>query len=125
MKVWKLVSGIISIASVFIILVQSCATGIVNSLEGSSDIGGSAGIVVAILMLTLGIVSIATRTSIGKGGNIAIIILALLIAYFGFNNAEVYSDLAIWSGWAVICGVFALISIFINRGKNKNHSENE
>ena len=123
MKVWKLVSGIISIASVLIILVQSCATGIVNSMEGNSDVGGTAGIIVAILMLTLGIVSIVTRKSLGKGGNVAIIILSLLIAFFGFGNAEVYTDLMIWSGWAIICAVLALISILINKEKKTTKTE--
>ena len=123
MKVWKLVSGIISIASVLIILVQSCATGIVNSMEGNSDVGGTAGIIVAILMLTLGIVSIVTRKSLGKGGNVAIIILSLLIAFFGFGNAEVYTDLMVWSGWAIICAVLALISILINKEKKTTKTE--
>ena len=70
MKVWKLVSGILSIVlSVFVVL-QSGAAGMVNAMEGNGEVSGTAGILVAVMLLVGGIVSIASRKG-GKGGNIA------------------------------------------------------
>ena len=70
MKVWKLVSGILSIILFVFVSFQSCAAGVSNALEANGEASGSAGIIVAILMLAGGIVSIATRKSLGKGGTI-------------------------------------------------------
>ena len=59
MKVWKLVSGILSIILFVFVSFQSCAAGVSNALEANGEASGSAGIIVAILMLAGGIVSIA------------------------------------------------------------------
>lgn len=61
MKVWKLVSGILSIILFVFVSFQSCAAGVSNALEANGEASGSAGIIVAILMLAGGIVSIATK----------------------------------------------------------------
>ena len=57
MKVWKLVSGILSIILFVFVSFQSCAAGVSNALEANGEASGSAGIIVAILMLAGGIVS--------------------------------------------------------------------
>ena len=75
MKTWKLVSGILSIVLFIFVSFQSCAAGMSNALEDNGELSGTAGLLVAILLLTGGIVSIVTRKSNGKGGNIALIIL--------------------------------------------------
>ena len=76
MKTWKLVSGILSIVLFIVVAFQSCAAGLANALTENGESSGSAGIIVAIVMLAGGIVSIATRKSVGKGGNIAPALLA-------------------------------------------------
>lgn len=48
MKTWKLVSGILSIIMFVFVTFQSCAAGISNSIEDNGEVGGSAGIIVAI-----------------------------------------------------------------------------
>lgn len=111
MKVWKLVSGILSIVLFVLVAFQSCAAGVANTLESNGEVSGSAGIIVAVCMLAGGIVSIATRKSEGKGGNIALIVLFGLAALVGFANYGTYSDLAIWSGWCVINAVLAVIAM--------------
>lgn len=111
MKTWKLVSGILSIIMFVFVTFQSCAAGISNSIEDNGEVGGSAGIIVAIMLLAGGIVSIATRNSKGKGGNIAVIVLFGLGAIMGFTMAGSYTDLIIWAAWCAICAVLALISI--------------
>ena len=95
MKTWKLVSGILSIIMFVFVTFQSCAAGISNSIEDNGEVGGSAGIIVAIMLLAGGIVSIATRNSKGKGGNIAVIVLFGLGAIMGFTMAGSYTDLII------------------------------
>ncbi len=120
MKIWKLVAGILSIILFVIVALQSCAAGVVNALDYNGEVSGSAGLIVAILMLTGGIVSIATRKSVKKGGNIALIILFGLAALIGFANYGNYSDLAIWSGWCLINAALAVVAIITGKKKVEN-----
>ncbi len=115
MKTWKLVSGILSIILFVFVTFQSCAAGVANTLQDNGEISGSAGIIVAICMLSGGIVSIATRKSERNGGNIALIILFGLAALIGFAGYGSYSDLAIWSGWCMINAVLAVLAMIGNR----------
>lgn len=115
--VWKLVSGILSIILFVVVSLQSCAVGVANSLTDNGEISGSAGIVVAILMLTGGIVSVATSGSSSKGSNIALIILFGLASLVGFANAGSYKDLNVWAFWCLICAALALIAFFTNKGQ--------
>ena len=115
MRVWKLVSGILSIILFAVVMFQSCAAGVVNALEDNGGISGSVGVIVGILMLAGGIVSIATRNKTGKGHDIALIVLFGLAAVFGFAGYGNYSDLVIWSVWCLINAVLAVVSIMKNR----------
>ena len=119
MKVWKLVSGILSMILFVLVAFQSCAARVSNALEANGEVSGSAGIIVAILMLAGGIVSVVTRKSEKKGGNIALIILFGLAALIGFTNYGSYSDLAIWSGWCLINAILAIVAIITGKKKTK------
>ncbi len=110
MKTWKLVSGILSIVLFFMVAFQSCAAGIVNTVEASGEVSGSAGIIVAIMMLAGGIVSIATRKG-SKGGNIALIVLFGIGALMGYSLAGNFADLNIWATWCLICVILAVVSL--------------
>lgn len=125
MKVWKLVSGILSIILFVFVSFQSCAAGLSNALEANGEASGTAGIMVAVFMLAGGIVSIATRKAKGKGGNIALIILFGIAALVGFTNYGSYSDLAIWSGWCLINAVLAVIAMIIGKKKIEDESGSE
>ena len=118
MKTWKLVSGILSIILFVFVSFQSCAAGISNTLEANGEAGGSAGIIVAILLLAGGIVSIATRNG-GRGGNIAIIVLYGIGALLGFALAGSYTDLNVWAGWCLICTVIAIVAL-VRKPKDSN-----
>ncbi|GCA67618.1 hypothetical protein KGMB01110_20540 [Mediterraneibacter butyricigenes] len=111
MKIWKLVSGILSIIFFALVAMQSCAVGVANTLEDSGEVSSSAGILVAVLMLAGGIVSIATRGSEKRGSNIALLVLFGLAALLGFSNYGSYSDLTIWSGWCLINAVLAVVAL--------------
>lgn len=110
MKTWKLVSGILSIVAFFMVAFQSCAAGIGNAMAENGEVSGSAGIIVAIMILSGGIVSIATRKG-GKGGNIALIVLFGIGALFGYVLAGSFSDLNIWATWCLINAVLAIVSL--------------
>ena len=110
MKTWKLVSGILSIILFGFVSFQSCAAGVGNTLADNGEVSGSAGFIVAIMLLAGGIVSIATRSG-SKGGNIALIVLYGIGALLGFTMAGSYADLNIWAGWCLICAVLAIIAL--------------
>ncbi|MDE6636529.1 MAG: hypothetical protein K2K09_08005 [Lachnospiraceae bacterium] len=120
MKTWKLVSGILSMILFLVVSLQSCAAGVANTLSDNGEVGGSAGIIVAIVMLAGGIVSVATRNG-GKGGNIALLVLYGIGALMGFALAGSYTDLYIWAGWCLICGVLAVISL-VKSGKKTDEN---
>lgn len=111
MSVWKIVSGILSIVLCFFVIFQSCAAGIANALTQNGDVSGSAGLIVAILLLVGGIVSIVTRNAVGNGGNISVIVLYGIAAAVGYMMAGIYTDLLIWSTWCLLCAVIAAMAI--------------
>lgn len=117
MKVWKLVSGIISIVLFIFVVFQSCAAGLGNALAENGETSGTSGVFLAIFMLAGGIVAIASREKNGKGANIALLILYLLAALIGFVGAGSYSDLRIWAGWCTICAVLGVVALF--KGPNE------
>ena len=117
MKVLKLVLGILCIVFSAMVLFQSCAAGLSNALNETKEISGSAGVLVALLMLSGGITMIATRKNIGKGGSIACLIIFLFAFLIGKSNAGSYTDLNIWAYFCLIIAGINLISLF---GKNND-----
>lgn len=121
MKTWRLVAGILSIVLSVFVLFQSCAAGVANTMLATESLTGSAGAIVAILMLSGGIVSIATRRG-GKGGAVAVFVLFGLATFLGFSFADAtYPDLYVWSVW---CLINTFIAVF-SGGKGKKPKENE
>lgn len=112
---WKLVSGILSMILFIIVSLQSCVVGIGNAVFETGESSGGGGILLAILMLTGGIVGVSTRKSEGNGGNIALIILFGLAAFFGFALAGSYTDLNVWAFWCLINAVMAMIALVKNK----------
>lgn len=115
MKIWRLVSGILSIILFAVVTFQSCAAGIVNSLEQNGEVGGSAGIIVSIMLLAGGITSIATRNG-SKGGCLATLVLYLIGALCGFAMAGGFGDLYIWATWCLVCALLSFVA-WRNAGK--------
>ena len=112
MKVWRLVSGILSMVMFFIVSFQSCATGVVNALDDNSqDTSDAAGFLVAIGLLVAGILSTVFRKNQSKGGSISLVVVYGLTALMGFANQGTFSDLIVWSFWALICAILAAVSI--------------
>lgn len=115
MKTWKLVSGILSIILFAFVSFQSCAAGLGNTLADNGEVSGSAGFIVAIMLLAGGIVSVVTRNSNSKGGNIALIVLFGIGTIIGFLCAGSFGDLNIWAGWCLINSILAIICLFNNK----------
>ena len=115
MKVWKLVSGILSIVLCLFVMMQSCAVGVADALSEEGMTGGGTGVVVAALLLAAGIVSIVTRNSKSK----ATFILYLIAGVIGLAGAGDYGDLQVWGAWCLICAVIALISLITGKKKEK------
>lgn len=118
MKVWKLIAGVLSTVIFVIMMVQSCAAGCLNVLEDNGSSSGTVGFICGLLILAGGIVSIATSKSTAKGGNITIIVLFSLAALLGLTGYDNYGDLVIWSIWAMVNVVLAIVGLIVNSRKS-------
>ena len=110
MKTWKLIAGILSMVFFVIVEFQSCAAGVVNTIEDEGGTSGTIGAFCGILLLVGGIVSVATRKAEGKGANIALIIIFGLGGIIGIAGHDNYGDLVIWSIWALLNALIAFIA---------------
>ena len=117
MKTIRMVVGIISMVLFVLISLQSCAAGIGNTILDNGEIGGSAGILLAICMLVAGIISVAARKT--KGGTITALCFYVFGGLIEIANAGSYSDLKIWAGLALFFAALLLITLFM---KPKNDS---
>ena len=116
MKTAKLVTGILTLVFSVIVLLQSCAAGAYNAMEANEEVSGSAGFLVAVLMIAGGVVNIATRKSNGRGGSIAAFVIFLLAALVGFTLAGTFGDLKVWAAW---CLIMAIINLIVTVKKKK------
>lgn len=80
-------------------------------MTDNGEVGGSAGIIVAILLLTGGIISIATKKFYWKRRKYCLDSNICYSAFLGFALAGGYSDLKIWAGWCLINVIMAVLSI--------------
>lgn len=106
----RLSIGIISILLFFIVMFQSCAVGVSNALQESTDTTGSTGAFFAFFVLIAGIVGICTRNSKGKSGAIITTILYWLASIMTIGTGDTYGDLPIWGTVSFIFGLVFLIS---------------
>ena len=118
MKTWRLVSGIISMVLSLVIILQSCAVGVLEAM-GAEGNDSASGIIVAILLIAGGIVSVVTSKG-GNGGSIAIICIYGIAAVIGFT-AKVYGDLIIWAVWCCVCALMAVLALI--KGKKRAPSD--
>lgn len=106
----RLAIGIISIVLFVIISFQSCAAGIVNSLEENGATSGSSGMGTAIFVLIAGIVGICTRNSTSKGGAITTTVFYWLAALLTIGTGDTYPDLPVWGVIAFLFGIVFLLA---------------
>ncbi|MEI5995150.1 hypothetical protein [Candidatus Enterococcus mansonii] len=108
MKVTKIVIGILSIILSLFILFQSCVAGISDNNQNNSEGFGSTGILLAICILTAGIIAIATRDSSDNGGFVA---AGFYVAggIIGFLLAGINENIYVWSMLSIIFGTICAI----------------
>lgn len=120
MKIWKLISGILSICISLINLLQACVGGCASSFTQDNELKVSMiiGFIVAVMIMGGGIHSIATMNKKGllqKDANVEIIEIfgiAMVLAFYGSNN---YPDLKIYAYWCLICALVAGGSILYKK----------
>ncbi len=119
MKIARLIIGIISLVLTFIIGFQSCAAGVVNTLQENGQTSGTSGFVTGFFIMIAGIIAICARNS-KPGGFVAggFYIFAFL---FGIANYGNYSDLIIWAIVSLLFGVFFIISSAVMKNKAKTN----
>ena len=123
MKTLRLVLGIIVILLSVFILFQSCAAGVLNTIEANGQSSGTAGVFVALLLVASAITSITTRNHDGIGGNVAVIVMCIFAALLGFLMAGSFEDLSIWASFAMIIAIVHAIDAFLRdtgRGEYKS-----
>ncbi len=98
-----------------VILIQSFAVGVFNTLLnrvfGSGDSGGTTGIVVAVLLFLAGIVSLVVRRRETKKAYIPLIVLLELATMIGFVGAGNNAGLVVWAIWCFICFIVAVFGL--------------
>lgn len=60
----RFIISIVSMVFTFLILFQSCAAGLSNSLEGNLELGGSAGLILCICWWIAGILNISKKKNV-------------------------------------------------------------
>lgn len=111
---WKngrLTIGIISIVLFMLITFQSCAAGLSNALQNNGATSGTSGFLLAIFMLTAGIVGICTKNSTSKIGPIISTVFYWLGSILTIGTGSTYGDLPIWGVISFIFGLVFLLSI--------------
>ena len=116
MKTARLVFGILTLILCVVVLFQSCAVGIHNSIENNGDRGGAAGFFVFVFMVVSGVLSITVKSRRGGFTTAGFYFLAGAIAV---SNNAVFKDLSVWG---MLNLGFALI-IFIMTACQKEKDE--
>lgn len=99
----RMVIGILSAILFIIVMFQSCAANVVNTLEqNAADTSAGGGVLVAFALLIAGVTSAIGRDSV-KATMVAGIIY-VVSALIGFISHGTYGDLVIWSVVALIFG---------------------
>lgn len=110
----KKVIGIISIVLSVFVGLQSMIAGLGNTIVNNGEASGTAGFILAIIMLVSGILTLASRES--KGVLITAIVFYILGGITGLCNIGSYADLQIWS---ILNLIFAGALIFKVTDKKK------
>lgn len=117
MKIWKTLSGVLSLLIAAFIALQFLFTDLRDLLTHPGQSSGSAGVAGAVVVVAAalafgGIISLATREK-GQGGDISMAILYGVGGVVGLVLAGSHWDLRVWSAWALVCMVAAMVGIGI------------
>lgn len=115
MRLPRMIIGILSDVMFIIVMFQSCATNVVNSLgSNTTDTSAGGGTILAFALLIAGVTGAIGRDSLKATLTAAVIYL--VGALIGFVSLGTFSDLIVWSVVALIFG--ALNAFCWWKGKN-------
>ena len=77
-------------------------------MSSNGQVSGTAGVIVALMMMSGGILSIATRKEIQKGDSVALAVIYGIGVLIGVALAGDFEDLIIWALWCFVCAVLAI-----------------
>lgn len=115
MKIWKSLSGFLSILIAALIALLFLFADLLELLANPLPIEtpgspGAAGAILAVALAFGGIITLATRSG-GRGGSIAAAILYGVGGVVGLVLAEGHGELRLCAGWALLCMVVAMVDI--------------
>ena len=115
MKIWKSLSGFLSILIAALIALLFLFADLLELLANPLPIEtpgspGAAGAILAVALAFGGIITLATRSG-GRGGSIAAAILYGVGGVVGLVLAEGHGELRLCAGWALLCMVAAMVDI--------------
>ncbi len=116
MKTMRMTVGIISMVLFLIVIFQSCAAGLGNTLAQTGEVSGSAGVFLGLFMLIAGIVGVAARKS--RAGAIVATCFYAVGGLVGICNAGTFQDLIIWSIVSFLFAILFLISVILQKGNS-------
>jgi hypothetical protein len=110
-----MIIGILSVIMFIIVMFQSCATNVVNTLgSNTADTSAGGGTLLAFALLIAGITGALGRDSLKATLTAAIIYL--VGALIGFISLGTFGDLVVWS---IIALIFGALNVFCWwKGKN-------
>lgn len=113
MKVWKIVSGIISLLIMLIILSSGY-----SMIDYANEYGvpvyeeiGFSHMAIGIFLFPLGILSLVTAFRNNKGCNIAIVVLGLFAMYFGYFESKLSFGGIVCATWSLACVIVAIVNL--------------
>lgn len=118
MKITKLVFGILSCVLFCIIMFQSCAASVAESLSETGSTASGSGLLTGILILAAGVVMLVSYKKIHGGGTIASIVLYALAGLIGVLGHGIYGDLLVWGVLSLIIACL-LVIFYIVSGKQQ------
>ena len=110
MRIWKILSGVLSIAIAALVAFPSFFAGLLN-ITGQST--GGAGMAVAVMLLAGGAVSIASSRG-SMAADIALICLYGVGSLVGFTMFGTYDSLLLWALWCLLCAALAVVDFFVS-----------
>lgn len=110
MRIWKIISGILSIAIAALVAFPSFFSELLH-ITGQAT--GGAGMAVAAMLLAGGIISIAASRG-SMAADIALICLYGLGSLVGFTMAGTYDSLLLWALWCLLCAALAVVDFFVS-----------
>ena len=115
------ITGVMSIVIAILCLNQSTLVSRLSAIAQSSDLGGIAGIVMAVLLIFTGVLAICIREIDSEWGSLICMAICLVASYIGAALNTAYKDILAWSLFIMIFSFIYLgIGIFIKTNRVKH-----